>query len=150
MATVRGVLLGRETGRIALATATDVLSLSTADDPVPASIRAGDEVAGWRQGALVREIRLARIRTDAGLVEPGPGGDGIRLDTGQRVWELRVPDWPEPFSGAMRLRVCHDGHLALWMADGDGEVWLPPARRDCDDCVKRPGLLRHTAVTRAR
>lgn len=124
MATVWGVLLGRETGRIALATETDVLSLATTDDPVPASIRAGDEVAGWRHGAAVREIRLARIRTDAGLAGDGAAPGQIRLDTGARLWDLLA--WPGMADGPGYLRVCHDGHLVLWAQDADGQVRLPP------------------------
>lgn len=124
MATVRGVLLGRETGRIALATETGVLSLSTTDDPLPKSIRAGDEVAGWRHGAAVREIRLARIRTDAGMAGDGAAPGQIRLDTGARLWELLA--WPGVADGPGYLRVCHDGHLVLWAQDADGEVRLPP------------------------
>lgn len=145
MATVTGTLLSLDTDRVALANGPHVLSLSTLGEPVPASLRTGDEVAGWRQGPGVRELRLARIRTDIGAVEAGPDAAHIRLDTGLRTWSLHARGWPLPPPGALRLKICHDGHLALWIADGEGDVWLPPSPRDCDDSVKGARPFRHTA-----
>jgi hypothetical protein len=145
MPTVTGTLIALDRERVSLAAGHQVLSLATLGEPVPASLRLGDEVAGWRRGVHVRELRLARVRTDTGRVDAGPDEDTIR--TGLRTWDLHAGGWLAPRPGGPGLRVCHDGRLALWIADAEGDVWLPPAAaRDCDDSVKGPGLLRHTRL----
>jgi hypothetical protein len=95
MATVRGVLVRLDGDGVSLALGHEVLALQTCED-VPPSLRPGDEVAGWREGRRILELRLARIRTDRGAVTAGPAAGCLRLDTGLRVWELLAPDWPDP------------------------------------------------------
>ena len=124
MATVTGTLLRLDGDAVTLASGAAVLALRAEGGPAPVNLRAGDEVAGWRQGSCLREIRLARIRTDAGRVGDSPLAGSVRLDTGQRVWDLVA--WPGVADGPGYLRVCHDGRLVLWAADAAGEVRLPP------------------------
>ncbi|HVB10601.1 MAG TPA: hypothetical protein VNM16_09585 [Bacillota bacterium] len=127
MATVRGILLRVDAEGVSLATGGDVLALRTDGAQLPPSLRSGDEVAGWREGLRLREVRLARIRTDLGDVCTGLEAGRIQLDTGGRVWDLRAEAWPGAAGeDGARLRVCHDGFLALWAADSVGEVWIPP------------------------
>lgn len=120
MAVIHGVLVSSDPQGISLAAGSGVITLLPAA-PLPGSLRPGDEVAGWRRGPLLHDVRLARLRTDWGWVAPA-GGEDVRLLTAAREWRLAAPTLP----GHGRLRICHDGVSALWATDGSGGVWLPP------------------------